>query len=585
MTIQATTKIDVDLTRAQKRRLRLVAELPALAVKATSDRLADAIRELHGYFPTYWTVARAHDAAERAEQAARRAEPEVTDAELAKLGRAEERADHAYQRALSRRDKLARAVLAAPVHSHADIQVKVAAFARGWAEKVSLSDPPFYEDAAMALDAVMRDLEALRSPPAGPGAWIDKVAEYEGACLKVERSVFGGEAHANANADADRLERELCAIPAPDAAALLYKLKFDWSDDSVEDLRQDEGAGAHGFLSVYDDLRRLAAAGVRFEPAPAPDRTAWDEAVSNHRLAVAAYEDATDVADQVCQAIDAACPVEIMTTDGKPWDGGRRHPRWNTVEALDAAEGLSAQARAALRPILAAWILRRERLQDEAGVDRLDELVDATFNAQADAFDRLMTTPAPDLDALIHKMEQFSVATDDDRRGYTDLGYVAHQLNSYLPHRVPIHLYRDALRLADRESPILDLEPFDAEAWINAYEAAGGAVTIPDNRVMVRYQTPACVGLDTKLGAAPWKARAVYLAADKRLMAGADPLHRHYGEARPSARPPAHALRIEHLDAGWLEPWPTDFDRPRPTAGPDDVDDLLAARKLEGVAA
>jgi hypothetical protein len=110
-------------------------------------------------------------------------------------------------------------------------------------------------------------------------------------------------------------------------------------------------------------------------------------------------------------------------------------------------------------------------------------------------------------------------------------------------------------------------------------------VTIPENRVMLRYQTAACVGLDAKLGAAPWKIRAVYLAADERLMARADPLHVHYGEARPNARPPAQALRIEHLDTGWLEPWPTDFDRPRATAGPEDVDSMLAARKLEGVAA
>jgi hypothetical protein len=454
MTIQPTTKTDVDLTRDQKRRLRLVAELPALAVQATSDRLADAIRELHRYFPTYWTLARAHDAAERAELAARRAEPEVTDAELAKLERAEGRADRAYQRALSRRDTLARAVLAAPVHSHADIQVKVAAFARGWAEKTSLSDPPFYEDAAMALDAVMRDLEALQSPPPDAGAWIDKVAEYEAACAAVERNVFGGEAHANANAVADRLEHELCAIPAPDAAALLYKLKFDWDDESVEYMRQDKGAAAHGFLAVYDDLRRLTAAGVRFAPALAPDRTAWDEAVTNHRLALAAYEDAADAAERVGEAIDAVCPADIATTDGKPWDGGRRRPQWNTVEAMGATDSLPPERREALRPVLAAWIARRRRLQEEAGAERLEELVDATFNAQADAFDRLMATPAPDLDALIHKMEQFSAATDDDRQGYSDLGYVAHQLEGFLPARVPVHLYRDALRLAGRQSPV-----------------------------------------------------------------------------------------------------------------------------------
>jgi hypothetical protein len=289
--------------------------------------------------------------------------------------------------------------------------------------------------------------------------------------------------------------------------------------------------------------------------AAGPAGSDWREAFETYQAAEKPYRALCDIDDHALDdmhlALDPACRApSLHQRDGI---------RWLHLDAFDDEVLLTPEVKTALRPRVEAAIAQRdsyfkrgcsaEREQRDAELERLGDLKDA-------ALDQLLDTPPPSLAAFLYALEQRLWWLDDDKVGVSDPGYVAFCLNSYIDAAYPMQTYIDALHLAGRTYRVPEALNFNPVAWIKAYEATKGLVGEADAALVVAYpdlDTLQARRLRTELAKAPWKYRAVQLAAQKRREEGGDPFRDAAGQAgdrdrrNPTRRFHGFVKRADHV--------------------------------------
>ena len=234
-----------------------------------------------------------------------------------------------------------------------------------------------------------------------------------------------------------------------------------------------------------------------------------------------------------------------------------RVERWWSVEDLGADICLTRAQRDALRPVLTHHLEEKEEYYATPRPTSEDErLSEDLLDDIRDKRSALMHTPAPDVDAILFKQEVFERTIDDDGFGFDDPGYFSHALLSG-PYEDEARAvaYLDNLRLRRPDAPQLRLAPFNARAWLQAYEAAGGAATMQHETVELIVVFPAAdnataAALRDELAASPWKYRALFLFVRHRRSVGSDPYFWANGDRRSAPEdgaprwPVARALRV-----------------------------------------
>lgn len=141
-------------------------------------------------------------------------------------------------------------------------------------------------------------------------------------------------------------------------------------------------------------VKALAVAAFMATPAaasaPAVDRSAWDAAVSAHERAQSAYVDAEDAYALARDAYGKARPVKPLL-EFTHFD---HEPR---SEFVRKASELTARKE--------AWQAADAACRAEYRVDELDAAMNQASAAMCSAFDEVLFTPAPDLAAVVHKIE------------------------------------------------------------------------------------------------------------------------------------------------------------------------------------
>lgn len=159
--------------------------------------------------------------------------------------------------------------------------------------------------------------------------------------------------------------------------------------------------------------------GASIAKAAQPDRSAWIAAVAKLKAADAQYESMSAVIEKMYDAAEAACPrqSEFFTRynlgHGKSYDSNFRAAHRSLVMervrgrclTSDEAKQTTADAYRIADDFEAYDARRKEayRGYDEAEA-RFDEVVDKRWTA----FNELLTTPAPDEQALVFKLERLA---------------------------------------------------------------------------------------------------------------------------------------------------------------------------------
>lgn len=263
-------------------------------------------------------------------------------------------------------------------------------------------------------------------------------------------------------------------------------------------------------------------------------RRRWEAALSAYLSARSAYDDFEAITRAEYREVLAKAPPAVVEPSLHYGIG----LRWRSASDLEEDVLLTQVEKLELRPVVESCKAALESYYNRPTAREEDETSERLYDAVCDAEQRLLQTPAPDLDALIVKKELFHRELDDDKFGFDDLGRAAADLDSYLAERLRILEFADLLRLAGRDHPILRLEPFSPNDWTQRFETAGGCVSSSSSGLLL---VPAphgdgCLGgpLLAELEATPWKYRAIDVTADSRRGQGGDPLFSASGDRRPA---------------------------------------------------
>lgn len=316
----------------------------------------------------------------------------------------------------------------------------------------------------------------------------------------------------------------LIGTPAPNGAALAFKIglygytgitdNFDvaaglFQPDRIAKIIGGDDDAEKGLLALYFDA--LALAGVRAtvqQPAAVDPSAEWLVLEETLR---AAYETlgttsseapefaATDEAHEAAfKAVYAYAPKGLLEFARKAVavvDCGGGHSVDEALardaEAVIARAGQSSTPEwdAALAGYQAAAAVSTAALADlnDAGdALRRGEIADAAYTALNDAWEAaddrtiqaltaLEATPAPNVKALLTKLHH-ELELQYGARNHpldTPVGFALAWGRAETDD--PAFLaYRDLLRMVDPASPVLDVEPFDPDVFLDAYKAAGG---------------------------------------------------------------------------------------------------------------
>jgi hypothetical protein len=290
-------------------------------------------------------------------------------------------------------------------------------------------------------------------------------------------------------------------------------------------------------LALAKDLAKLA------QTTLAPPGSDWALAFERHQAVEQRYHalcaEDDDENDRLHRTLDPACRA--------PGLHQRESIRWLSIEDFDNDVLLTSHAKALLRPQALAAIQQRDgffrHVQDPERNRRSAEL-ERLCDDKDIAIDELLELPPPTVSALLYTMEKRAWWMDDDKMGLADPGYVAFCLHTYLDQAYPVQSYLDLLHLAGRAYAVPEALTFNPRAWIDAYEAVGGKVGEAGRGLIIAYpehDTLQARRLRVALAQAPWKYRAVHLAAEQRREQGGDPFHDAQGQV--GAHDQRHAAR------------------------------------------
>lgn len=292
--------------------------------------------------------------------------------------------------------------------------------------------------------------------------------------------------------------------------------------------------GALGAASVIAGLTETALTIKLEQFEPAFDRHGEAEgrclsarralAFERHQAAEQRYQalcaEDDDAIDRLHLALDPACRA--------PGLHQRESIRWLSIKDFDRDVLLTPQAKAQLRPRAEAAIRQRDgyfRQVEDPERNRRSAELERLCDEKDIALDELLELPPPTVSALLYAMEKRIWWMDDDKIGLADPGYVAFCLNTYLDAAYPVQSYLDLLHLAGRTYAVPEALSFNPRAWIDAYEAVDGKVGEAGGLIIAypEHDTLQARRLRVALAQAPWKYRAVHLAAEQRREQGGDP--------------------------------------------------------------
>ena len=259
---------------------------------------------------------------------------------------------------------------------------------------------------------------------------------------------------------------------------------------------------------------------------PISQGAAWAKAVAEHTAAKGAYDNLTapdrEEFDEMHDIIDPACRA--------PGLHYANSTRWTMEQDFENEILLTAGVKDMLRGRVLASIEARHQLlksyppEREARAELLEALSDEAYAARK----LLLATPAPDAAGVLLKQEVRVYEVDDDKLGVTDPAYVSFALHDYVDHAYPVQTYLDLLTVAGRVYHTPEAIDFNPRVWIRDYEATGAKVSQVNTMLILTYpdENDAAAGaLRDQLAAAPWKYRAVQLAAEARRLEGGDPFY------------------------------------------------------------
>jgi len=141
-------------------------------------------------------------------------------------------------------------------------------------------------------------------------------------------------------------------------------------------------------------FKGLAVAALIASPAaasaPAVDRSAWDAAVAAHDAALGAYDAAEDAYGLARGAYDKARPAK---------------PRLEFTHYDHEPRAEFDRKAAELKAMKEAWQAADAACRKAHRLDELDAALNQAASAISKAFDDILFTAAPDLAAVVHKIE------------------------------------------------------------------------------------------------------------------------------------------------------------------------------------
>ena len=273
-------------------------------------------------------------------------------------------------------------------------------------------------------------------------------------------------------AQVEALAVEVTELPTESAAdalrrVMLYRQVIAWT----------EGAPLnHGFEGVFEEdmqIMGVAAIGALATLADRPvgDLAAWD-------AAKIAYEEAVSRSDAANAASKAAhdeveklpFPGALLLSEGRCYFR-EEHIERDISNPIKGNERLTITQAAEKLAVLREFMPKREALIAELRVEDLEHAYDAALVEQGRLAEDLINTPAPNTAAALYKMqvllyEWHGIQTPDS---------VAEALSGTDPDPWGVvRVLQDLLRITGSTADIKDIQPFDSEAFIAAFEQIPG---------------------------------------------------------------------------------------------------------------
>ncbi|MFZ2770024.1 MAG: hypothetical protein WAZ50_02785, partial [Minisyncoccia bacterium] len=272
-----------------------------------------------------------------------------------------------------------------------------------------------------------------------------------------------------ADAAVRTLSSALLDLPPCSAADTLRRIRLSARVRYLTDGAVTDGVDPDEMAE--EDVREVATAALRAlkqaaVPAPAPE---WEAAKAAYITARADADMANARAQAALAQLEESHPVPdiLCLSDGRRYfleshiERDVREPfRGNRRLSLDEA----AEKLAALRQFTPLYEAESERL----GVERLEGEYAAALSRQGQLANALINTPAPTAEAVLEKLQVMTyefhgVETADD---------VSELLTGDDPDAwVIARVMQDLMRLTGSASPLADAQPFDADAYIAAFES------------------------------------------------------------------------------------------------------------------
>ena len=454
-----------------------------------SPELAKAVVALLKYVPTFLKKSVAHTRTEHAAMEAARTGAPNAD----KLETAARRAGDAWNRAMDRLDRLARAITAATIDNPADALLKQEAF-RAIRAPFQVRGFVFEEDLRLGWEAAIRDLEALKGPPEGSNraAWDDAVAAYEAEEASPESSDEACDRAAEAHA-------RMMLADAPDIASVIQKF------DSCEDPAGTYFHGRGALDIIRGDLERLARGGVPLRLAIGPwaagsasDDQFREWEIERARQLTSSSNERSEEKSEAAHNAASQLDILIRTTPPRDLGGIASKLRVLCCGVIGlAASGESAYDGVCLGQILAA-------VEGLAGSSHHGAVV---VRSDPKTGRMLFLANSISSDADTHSDDQWATDPRDAMR-FADIAQAAAQA----------HLLDKSFEgiSAVIMDSVIKFAVFDPADWLARYRAVGGDITPHDwngeTWICERYaRDPAGVGraLLHEIRTRPWKDKAV----------------------------------------------------------------------------
>lgn len=225
-------------------------------------------------------------------------------------------------------------------------------------------------------------------------------------------------------------------------------------------------------LQVMGDgaIAALAALARQTTPDPGP----WARAKAAYEAAVIEGEEANQLARAADDALQAAMPIPAVLQLGPGrWYFREEHIERDVSEPHPGNRRLTIEEAAEKLAVLREFKPRYDAESARLRVEELEKAYDAALGRQGKLAEALINTPAPTTEAALHKLQVLLF----EWHGIDEPDGVSEVLTGPDPDQwCALRVMQDLMRLTGSASPLATVEPFDADAFIAAFEERPGCV-------------------------------------------------------------------------------------------------------------